>query len=173
MADANLAIIVLAAGQGTRMKSSTPKLLHKLAGVTIVSHVLATARQLNAAHVVAVVRHERDRVVEVIEVDLPEALIVDQDEVPGTGRAVELAVAALPASFAGEVLVLNGDVPLLDAETLTRMIARHRQGTAAATLMTTSLDDPAGYGRIVRGTSGTLEAIVEHKDASAEVLALN
>ena len=173
MVDANLAIIVLAAGQGTRMKSATPKLLHKLAGVTIVSHVLATARQLDAAHVITVVRHERDRLVEVIEVDLPGAIIVDQDDVPGTGRAVELAVAALPSSFAGEVLVLNGDVPLLDAETLARMITRHRSGDAAATLMTTSLDDPSGYGRIVRSEHGSLEAIVEHKDADAAVLSLN
>ena len=173
MVDANLAIIVLAAGQGTRMKSATPKLLHKLAGVTIVSHVLATARQLDAAHVITVVRHERDRLVEVIEVDLPGAIIVDQDDVPGTGRAVELAVAALPASFAGEVLVLNGDVPLLDAETLGRMITRHRSGDSAATLMTTSLDDPSGYGRIVRSEHGSLEAIVEHKDADAGVLSLN
>ena len=173
MVDANLAIIVLAAGQGTRMKSATPKLLHKLAGVTIVSHVLATARQLDAAHVITVVRHERDRLVEVIEVDLPGAIIVDQDDVPGTGRAVELAVAALPASFAGEVLVLNGDVPLLDAETLGRMITRHRSGDSAATLMTTSLDDPSGYGRIVRSEQGSLEAIVEHKDADAGVLSLN
>ncbi len=173
MVDANLAIIVLAAGQGTRMKSATPKLLHKLAGVTIVSHVLATARQLDAAHVITVVRHERDRLVEVIEVDLPGAIIVDQDDVPGTGRAVELAVATLPASFAGEVLVLNGDVPLLDAETLSHMIGRHRQGSSAATLMTTSLDDPSGYGRIVRSGQGSLEAIVEHKDADAGVLSLN
>ncbi len=173
MVDANLAIIVLAAGQGTRMKSAIPKLLHKLAGVTIVSHVLATARQLDAAQVITVVRHERDRLVEVIEVDLPGAIIVDQDDVPGTGRAVELAVAALPATFAGEVLVLNGDVPLLDAETLGRMIARHRSGDAAATLMTTSLDDPSGYGRIVRSEQGSLEAIVEHKDADAAVLSLN
>lgn len=173
MVDANLAIIVLAAGQGTRMKSTTPKLLHKLAGVTIVSHVLATARQLDAAHVITVVRHERERLVEVIEVDLPGAIIVDQDDVPGTGRAVELAVAALPATFAGEVLVLNGDVPLLDAETLARMIARHRSGDSSATLMTTSLDDPSGYGRIVRSEHGSLEAIVEHKDADAGVLSLN
>nr|KGA06493.1 MAG: N-acetylglucosamine-1-phosphate uridyltransferase [actinobacterium acMicro-1] len=173
MVDANLAIIVLAAGAGTRMKSATPKLLHKLAGVTIVSHVLATARQLDAAHVITVVRHERDRLVEVIEVDLPGAIIVDQDDMPGTGRAVELAVAALPASFAGEVLVLNGDVPLLDAETLSHMISRHRQGSSAATLMTTSLDDPSGYGRIVRSAQGSLEAIVEHKDADAGVLSLN
>lgn len=173
MVDASLAIIVLAAGAGTRMKSATPKLLHKLAGVTIVSHVLATARQLDAAHVITVVRHERDRLVEVIEVDLPGAIIVDQDDVPGTGRAVELAVATLPPSFAGEVLVLNGDVPLLDAETLSHMIGRHRQGSSAATLMTTSLDDPSGYGRIVRSAQGSLEAIVEHKDADAGVLSLN
>ena len=88
MTDSNLAIVILAAGQGTRMKSATPKLLHKLAGVTVVSHVLATARELNAAHVVAVVRHERDRLVEVIEVDLPGTIIIDQDDIPGTGRAV-------------------------------------------------------------------------------------
>ncbi|CAB4887907.1 MAG: bifunctional UDP-N-acetylglucosamine diphosphorylase/glucosamine-1-phosphate N-acetyltransferase GlmU [Actinobacteria bacterium] len=172
MADSKLAIVVLAAGQGTRMKSSTPKLLHKLAGVTVVSHVLATARSLEAAHVVAVVRHERDRLVEVIEVDLPEAVIVDQDDVPGTGRAVELALQAIPSGFAGEVLVLNGDVPLLDADTLTVMINRHRSGDAVATLMTTSLDDPSGYGRIVRGADGALEAIVEHQDADATVLAI-
>ncbi|HEY2555926.1 MAG TPA: NTP transferase domain-containing protein, partial [Diaminobutyricibacter sp.] len=118
MSDAHLAIVILAAGQGTRMKSATPKLLHPLAGVPIVGHVLATARTLDAAHVITVVRHERDRLVEVVEADMPESLIVDQDEVPGTGRAVELAIEALPADFEGDVLVVNGDVPLLDAQTL-------------------------------------------------------
>ena len=170
MTDANLAIVVLAAGQGTRMKSATPKLLHKLAGVTVVSHVLATAREMNAGHVVSVVRHERDRLVEVIEVDLPESLIVDQDDIPGTGRAVELAFAALPAGFAGDVLVVNGDVPLLDADTLRAMIDSHRSAQAAATVMSTQLDDPTGYGRIVRDGSGTLIEIVEHKDALAAQL---
>ena len=172
MTDAQLAIVVLAAGQGTRMKSSTPKLLHKLGGVSVVSHVLATARELNAAHVVSVVRHERDRLVEVIEVDLPESIIVDQDDVPGTGRAVELAVAALPSGFAGDVLVVNGDVPLLDAETLQGLINQHRDAQAAATVLSTILDDATGYGRVIRSADGNLEKLVEHKDANQDELAI-
>ncbi|MEY2698843.1 MAG: hypothetical protein RL720_799 [Actinomycetota bacterium] len=172
MTDAQLAIVVLAAGQGTRMKSSTPKLLHKLGGVSVVSHVLATARELQAAHVVSVVRHERDRLVEVIEVDLPESIIVDQDEVPGTGRAVELAVAALPDGFAGDVLVVNGDVPLLDAETLQGLINQHRDAQAAATVLSTILDDATGYGRVIRSADGNLEKLVEHKDANEDELAI-
>ena len=173
MTDNNLAIVVLAAGQGTRMKSATPKLLHKLGGVTIVSHVLATAREMQAAHVVTVVRHERDRLVEVIEVDLPQSIIVDQDDIPGTGRAVEQAVAALPADFTGDVLVVNGDVPLLDADTLTALIERHRAANAAATLLSTILDDASGYGRIIRSADGHLDRIVEHKDATPAELAVN
>ncbi len=170
MTDSNLAIIVLAAGQGTRMKSATPKLLHKLAGATVISHVLATTRALDAQHVVAVVRHERDRLVEVIEVDLPSAVIVDQDDIPGTGRAVELAVSALPDDFSGDVLVVNGDVPLLDAETLQQLIAAHRRAAASASLLTTLLDDPAGYGRVIRDSDGAVDRIVEHKDATEDEL---
>ncbi|QNE37432.1 bifunctional UDP-N-acetylglucosamine diphosphorylase/glucosamine-1-phosphate N-acetyltransferase GlmU [Leifsonia shinshuensis] len=166
MTDQNLAIVVLAAGQGTRMKSATPKLLHPLGGIPIVGHVLATARELDAARVVAVVRHERDRLAEVIEADLPEAVIVDQDEVPGTGRAVEQAVAALPEGFAGDVLVVNGDVPLLDAATLRELVSAHRAGGAAATILSSFPADATGYGRIVRTPEGHLDRIVEHKDAT-------
>lgn len=173
MADNNLAIVVLAAGQGTRMKSATPKLLHKLAGATVISHVLATARELDAAHVVTVVRHERDRLVEVIEVDLPAAIVVDQDDIPGTGRAVELAIAALPAAFAGDVLVVNGDVPLLDAQTLHELIEQHRATAAAASMLTTVLEDATGYGRVIRSSSGSVDRIVEHKDATPEELAVH
>jgi bifunctional UDP-N-acetylglucosamine pyrophosphorylase/glucosamine-1-phosphate N-acetyltransferase len=166
MSDERLAIIVLAAGQGTRMKSAKPKVLHELAGLPIISHVLATARELSAAHVLTVVRHERDQVAEVVERDLPDSGIVDQDEVPGTGRAVELAVAALPADFVGDVLVLNGDVPLLDAETLTGLLGSHRESGAAATILSTFPADATGYGRIVRSADGALDRIVEHKDAT-------
>jgi len=168
MTDTQLAIVILAAGQGTRMKSQTPKLLHTLAGVPIISHVLATARELEAAHVLTVVRHERDRLAEVITAELPLCVVVDQDEVPGTGRAVELAVTHLPSEFAGDVLVLNGDVPLLNAATLANLIDAHRSGTAAATILSTFLDDSSGYGRIVRDESGALDRIVEHKDATDE-----
>jgi bifunctional UDP-N-acetylglucosamine pyrophosphorylase/glucosamine-1-phosphate N-acetyltransferase len=166
MTDSALAIVILAAGQGTRMKSSTPKLLHELAGVPIISHVLATARALDAAHVLTVVRHERDRLVEVIAAELPSSTVVDQDDVPGTGRAVELAVTRLPSDFAGDVLVLNGDVPLLNAATLANLIDAHRTSSAAATILSTFLDDANGYGRVVRAEDGSLDRIVEHKDAT-------
>ncbi|UOE45769.1 bifunctional UDP-N-acetylglucosamine diphosphorylase/glucosamine-1-phosphate N-acetyltransferase GlmU [Agromyces larvae] len=166
MTDQNLAIIVLAAGQGTRMKSSLPKVLHPLAGAPIVAHVLATARALDAAEVLAVVRHERDLVAEAIEAEFPGTSIVDQDEVPGTGRAVELAFAALPEGFDGEVLVLNGDVPLLNADTLAAFVQQHRAAGVAASVLSARFADPTGYGRIVRDASGAFDRIVEQKDAS-------
>lgn len=166
MTDPRLAVIVLAAGQGTRMKSRLPKVLHPLAGVPLIGHVLATARALEPAHVVAVVRHERDTVAAAI-LDLDaEALIADQDSVPGTGRAVEAALDALPADFEGDVLVVSGDVPLLDAETLAHLVAEHRSRSAAATVLSAVLDDATGYGRIVRAEDGGLDRIVEQKDAT-------
>lgn len=172
MTDANLVVIVLAAGAGTRMKSTKPKLLHTLAGVPLVGHVLATARALEPAQVIAVVRHERDLVVGVITELMPEVVIVDQDEVAGTGRAVEVALAALPEGFTGEVVIVSGDVPMLDAATLGALIAEHRTASAAATLLSAILDDASGYGRVVRGSDGVLEAIVEHKDATDEQQAI-
>jgi bifunctional UDP-N-acetylglucosamine pyrophosphorylase / glucosamine-1-phosphate N-acetyltransferase len=170
MTDPRLAIIVLAAGQGTRMRSSRPKVLHPLAGVPMVGHVLATARELSASHVVAVVRHERDAVAAMIVELMPEVVVVDQDEIPGTGRAVELAVAALPEGFEGEVVVVSGDVPLLDAATLSELVAEHRATHAAATVLSAVLDDPTGYGRIVRDPNGGVDRIVEQKDATDDEL---
>jgi bifunctional UDP-N-acetylglucosamine pyrophosphorylase/glucosamine-1-phosphate N-acetyltransferase len=164
--DNNLAIIVLAAGQGTRMKSATPKLLHPLAGSPIVAHVLRTAKALDAAHVVAVVRHERDQVAAEVESVLPGIVVVDQDEIPGTGRAVEQAIGALPDDFEGEVLVLNGDVPLLDADTLSAFLEQHRGRAAQASVLSALYEDPTGYGRVVRDEVGAFDRIVEQKDAS-------
>jgi bifunctional UDP-N-acetylglucosamine pyrophosphorylase / glucosamine-1-phosphate N-acetyltransferase len=167
MTDHNLAVIVLAAGQGTRMKSARPKVLHSLAGRTLIGHVLATARDLNPSHVIAVVRHERDVVVATIAELMPDVIFVDQDDIPGTGRAVEVAVAALPAGFDGDVVVVSGDVPLLDAPTLAALIAEHRAARSAATLLSAVLDDATGYGRIIRDSDGALDRIVEQKDATA------
>ncbi len=172
MTDSRLAVVVLAAGQGTRMKSQTPKVLHRLAGVPLIGHVLATARALDPAHVVAVVRHERDVVAAAIAELDAHAIIADQDEIPGTGRAVEAALAALPADFDGDVLVVSGDVPLLDADTLAGLLAEHRARTAAATVLSARLDDATGYGRIVRGPDGALDRIVEQKDASDDERAI-
>ncbi len=172
MTDPRLAVIVLAAGQGARMRSARPKVLHPLAGVPLIGHVLATARELSAAHVVAVVRHERDAVSAAILELMPEAVIVDQDEVPGTGRAVEVGLDALPPEFDGDVVVVSGDVPLLDAATLGGLLEAHRHAAASATLLSAIVDDATGYGRIVRSVDGGLERIVEQKDAAADELGI-
>jgi len=170
MTDLNLAVIVLAAGQGTRMKSARPKVLHSLAGRSLIAHVLATAGELEPGHLIAVVRHERDAVVATISDLMPGAVIVDQDDVPGTGRAVELGIAALPDDYEGDVVVVSGDVPLLDAATLRTLIDAHRGAAAAATLLSAILDDARGYGRIVRGSAGDVDRIVEQADATDDEL---
>ncbi len=164
--DASLAVVILAAGQGTRMRSALPKVLHRIGGRPLVGHVLDTARDLAPAHVLVVVRHERDQVAEAVTGISPEVVVVDQDEIPGTGRAVEVALAAVP-DFDGDVLVLSGDVPLLDADTLLTLVRDHRASRAAVTLLSAVVDDPTGYGRVIRAVDGTVERIVEQKDASA------
>ncbi|WEG07638.1 bifunctional UDP-N-acetylglucosamine diphosphorylase/glucosamine-1-phosphate N-acetyltransferase GlmU [Microbacterium horticulturae] len=166
MTDTQLAIVILAAGQGTRMRSSLPKVLHRISGLPLVGHVLGTAQALDAAEVLVVVRHEREQVAAAVSEIAPDARIVDQDEVPGTGRAVEVALAQLDG-FDGDVLVLSGDVPLLDAATLGSFVAGHRSAQAAVTLMTAVVDDPNGYGRVIRNDAGDVERIVEQKDATA------
>ncbi|HEX5856932.1 MAG TPA: bifunctional UDP-N-acetylglucosamine diphosphorylase/glucosamine-1-phosphate N-acetyltransferase GlmU [Microbacterium sp.] len=164
--DDRLAIVILAAGQGTRMKSTMPKVLHRIGGRPLVGHVIHTAQLLGASHIRVVVRHERDTVVETIHAEAPEVDIVDQDEIPGTGRAVQVALSQLPEGYDGDVLVLSGDVPLLSADTLSELLAAHRASGAAATVLSALLDDPTGYGRVIRGDDGGVEKIVEQKDAS-------
>lgn len=172
MTDARLAIIVLAAGSGTRMKSALPKVLHPIAGVPMIGHVLSAAASLEPAHTVVVVRHERDQVVAAVA-ELTEGVqIVDQDDIPGTGRAVEVAMAAL-AGFDGDVLVVSGDVPLLDSQTLADVLAHHRTAAASATIVSSFPDDPTGYGRIVRDEAGSVVRIVEHRDATEAELAVS
>lgn len=163
---ADLAVVILAAGQGTRMKSATPKVLHALAGVPLVGHVLSTAEQLGAAHIVAVVRHERDAVAAAIIARLPQVIIADQDDLPGTGRAVEVALGHLPGDFAGQVVVLSADVPLLDAATVHHLVQTHRDAGNSLTLLSAILDNPTGNGRILRDTDGAFHGIVEQKDGT-------
>jgi len=167
-----LAIVVLAAGAGTRMRSSTPKVLHPLAGLPLIAHVLDVAHALEPELVVTVVRHERDRVAEAVTQILPDCVIVDQDEIPGTGRAVEVGLTALPAGFAGTVVVLSGDVPLLEAEELRALVRAHHSAGNALTLLSAVRDDPAGFGRVVRDESGAFLRIVEERDASEQERAL-
>ncbi|KIQ11315.1 bifunctional UDP-N-acetylglucosamine diphosphorylase/glucosamine-1-phosphate N-acetyltransferase GlmU [Curtobacterium flaccumfaciens] len=172
MTDQRIAVVVLAAGQGTRMKSSTPKVLHRLAGLPLIGHVLRTASSLSPEHVAVVVRHERDRVAAEVVERAPDAIIVDQDAIPGTGRAVEVAVDALPADFDGAVVVLSGDVPLLDAASLRLLVDAHVGAANGATFVSAIASDPTGLGRIVRDGAGAFVSVVEHKDATAEQLAI-
>lgn len=166
------AVIVLAAGEGTRMKSSTPKVLHRIAGRTLVGHAIAAAREAQPEHLAVVVRHERDLVAtHVAEVD-PKAVIADQDDVKGTGRAVQCALDVLPADLDGTVLVTYGDVPLLSGSTLHALVDHHSASGSAVTVITANLANPTGYGRILRGADDSVEGIVEHKDATPEQLAI-
>ena len=171
MTEQSLAIVVLAAGQGTRMKSSTPKVLHRLGGRPLLGHVLRSAESLGAELVRVVVRHDRDRIVEALA-DYPGALPVDQDDIPGTGRAAQVGLEALPADFDGDVLILSGDVPLIEVATFRSMLDEHRARGVDATLLGAELSDPRGYGRVLRGADGMVERIVEEKDATAEEAAV-
>jgi bifunctional UDP-N-acetylglucosamine pyrophosphorylase/glucosamine-1-phosphate N-acetyltransferase len=162
------AVIILAAGEGTRMKSATPKVLHAIGGRTLLGHAVAAARGLDPRHLVIVVRHGRDLVAAHVAALDPQAAIVDQDEVKGTGRATECALEALPAELEGTVLVTSGDVPLLSTQTLRGLLEAHVASGSAATVITATLADPSGYGRILRAADGSVEGIVEQKDATDE-----
>ena len=162
------AVVILAAGEGTRMKSATPKVLHRIGGRSLLGHAMAAARSTEPEHLVVVVRHERERVAAHIAELEPTAIVADQDEVKGTGRAVECGLDALPAGLSGTVVVTYGDVPLLSGETLHALVHEHNRSASGVTVVTAHLDDPTNYGRILRGADGSLIGIVEHKDATDE-----
>ena len=162
------AVIVLAAGEGTRMRSTTPKVLHEIGGRSLLGHAVAAARSLSPEQLVVVVRHERDRVAGHVEQIDPAVIIADQDEVKGTGRAVRCGLDALPAQPAGTVVVTYGDVPLLSGELLADLVAVHEVAGTAATVLTAHVADPTGYGRVLRDDVGAVLGIVEHKDATEE-----
>jgi bifunctional UDP-N-acetylglucosamine pyrophosphorylase/glucosamine-1-phosphate N-acetyltransferase len=150
------------------MRSATPKVLHRIGGRSLLGHAVAAARALDPEQLVVVVRHERDQVAaHVLDVD-PGALVADQDEIKGTGRAVACGLAVLGGEPpAGTVVVTYGDVPLLTAETLHELVAAHEAAGAAVTVLTAEVADPTGYGRVLRDAAGDVTGIVEHKDADA------
>ncbi len=161
------AVVVLAAGEGTRMKSATPKVLHELCGRSLVGHVLAAAGALRPEHLVVVVGHAREQVAGHLAAIAPEARTAVQEEQNGTGHAVRRGLEELGGTVDGTVVVVCGDTPLLTAETLTALSATHGADGNAVTVLTAEVPDATGYGRIVRdGASGAVTAIVEHKDAS-------
>jgi bifunctional UDP-N-acetylglucosamine pyrophosphorylase/glucosamine-1-phosphate N-acetyltransferase len=164
-------VVVLAAGEGKRMKSATPKVLHPLLGRTLVGHVLAAAEAAEAGQTIVVVGHKADQVEAHLAEIAPDATTVLQAQQNGTGHAVRIALEAV-SDAPGTVVVLNGDVPLLRRETVTALVTAHETGARGATVLAAEVADPAGLGRIVRDAAGNLERIVEERDASAEVRAI-
>ncbi len=162
MGSANLAAVILAAGQGTRMKSALPKVLHPLAGRPMVHYPVDCARALGCSPVVLVIGHGAEQVRAGLEGT--DCRFAVQQEQLGTGHALLCSRGELDG-FAGDLLLLCGDVPLLTTGSLQRLLQQHRQTGALVTVLTAEMDDPTGYGRIVRGPDGSVQAIVEHKDA--------
>ncbi|WP_408955113.1 bifunctional UDP-N-acetylglucosamine diphosphorylase/glucosamine-1-phosphate N-acetyltransferase GlmU [Natroniella sp. ANB-PHB2] len=159
-----LVTITLAAGKGTRMKSNLPKVLHQVAGKSMVQHVVDTASDLEPVNNIAIVGYKSELVKEETEGEIE---FVKQEEQLGTGHAVMQAQDKL-ASFSGTVLVLYGDTPLLTVETLEELLAKRQSSNSAMTVLTTKVVDPTGYGRIVRDDNGQIARIVEEKDTSSQ-----
>ncbi|MBK5306026.1 MAG: bifunctional UDP-N-acetylglucosamine diphosphorylase/glucosamine-1-phosphate N-acetyltransferase GlmU [Frankiaceae bacterium] len=165
------AVVVLAAGEGTRMKSATAKVLHELGGRSMLGHVVAAARALQPEHLVVVVGHGRDQVTAALAELDPQATTVVQAEQNGTGHAVRIALDGLD-HVEGTVVVVPGDAPLLTPATLVALVAQHEAAGAATTLLTARYPDPTGYGRVVREGPDVLR-VVEHKDADDAVLRID
>lgn len=176
MATTESAVLVLAAGSGTRMRSDTPKVLHTLGGRSMISHALHAVAKLAPQHLVVVLAKDRERIAAAVgelatELGRPIEVAVQEQQL-GTGHAAQCGLSALPESFNGTVVITSGDVPLLDADTLADLVAVHRQRPAAVTVLTTTVPDAAGYGRILRTQDGEVIAIVEETDATPQQRAI-
>jgi bifunctional UDP-N-acetylglucosamine pyrophosphorylase / glucosamine-1-phosphate N-acetyltransferase len=178
MSERPLSAIVLAAGQGTRMRSARPKPLHRLCGRPLVRYVIDAVAGSGADRAVVVVGYAAERVIKTLQQEPgPVPLeFVEQRVQRGTGDAVAVGLTGLPDdddADEGDVMVLPGDTPLVRAETLASLVMEHRLSGAACTLLTARLEDPRGYGRVVRDQDGRVRRIVEHGDASAHELAID
>jgi bifunctional UDP-N-acetylglucosamine pyrophosphorylase/glucosamine-1-phosphate N-acetyltransferase len=165
-----LAVVVLAAGKGTRMRSEKAKVLHELAGRSLLLHALEALDPLAPEQTVVVVGHQAEAVRASVESRTPAFAV--QEEQKGTGHAVKIARDAALANFHGDVLITYGDVPLLTSETLKRLVAKHRTAGAGLSMLTMQLDDAQSYGRIVRDDAGSVLRITEAKDATEAELAI-
>jgi bifunctional UDP-N-acetylglucosamine pyrophosphorylase/glucosamine-1-phosphate N-acetyltransferase len=168
-----LSAVVLAAGEGTRMRSERPKPLHPLCGRPMILHVLHALAELDLERVVLVVGHGAPRVTKEVSEEAPPGLrldFVEQRVQRGTGDAVSVALTAFPDDDLDDddLIVLPGDTPLLRPPTLASLVRHHRSSEAAATVLTARLGDPDGYGRVARDRSGRVARIVEHRDATPE-----
>lgn len=165
---AKFATIIMAAGKGTRMNDpSKAKVMFEVNGKPMVEHVVELARSLGSERIIAIVGFQRDSVIEHLQSIYPNIEIVMQEPQLGTGHAVMQAEPVL-RTYSGDVLVLSGDVPILRKSTLEKLRDQHLDNNAVGTILTAKLDDPTGYGRILRSKSGYVLGIVEHKDATDE-----
>lgn len=165
------AVVIMAAGAGTRMRSATAKVLHPLAGRSMIAWAVEAAAAVEPERLIVVVGHQREQVQAHVAEIAPQALFATQAEPRGTGDAVRSALSAVP-DLSGEILVTSGDVPLLQGETLRRLLAAHREQGNAITVLTARVPDPTGYGRVVR-TEGSVSRIVEQADANLDELAVD
>ncbi|GAB4155076.1 MAG: hypothetical protein Kow00107_05020 [Planctomycetota bacterium] len=157
--------VILAAGKGTRMRSSLPKVLHEIHGRAMLSYVISSLEAAGIPRIVTVVGYQAERVIAVLP---PEVLYAYQPEQLGTGHAVMCAAPFCPRH--GSLLVVCGDTPLLKPDTLRRLVTERRNTNAAAVMLTFFPPDPAGYGRVKRAEDGRVTAVVEHRDASEDEL---
>jgi bifunctional UDP-N-acetylglucosamine pyrophosphorylase/glucosamine-1-phosphate N-acetyltransferase len=166
------AVIVLAAGEGTRMKSDTPKVLHEICGEPLLGHVLAAAREPDPVRLIVVVGHRRREVTEFLASHAPDAVAVVQHRQGGTGHAVRTVIEEVGLDH-GTILVTYADAPLQRGTTLAALVREHQARDAAATVLTAHVGDPTGYGRIIRDRSGDFVAIIEEADATPEQRAVD
>ena len=164
----NFKAIILAAGKGTRMKSKNPKVVHKVCGKEMVNHVIDISNKSGVNDVVVILGHGSETVKNVIPQD---AIVVMQTEQLGTGHAVKMAKDTINDDDI--IVVLCGDTPLIEEETLKKLFDYHLENEYMATVLTTKVDDPTGYGRVIRDSEGNFARIVEQKDANEEELAVN
>ena len=165
------AVIVLAAGSGTRMRSKTAKVMHTLGGRSMIGHVLAATRTVQPSHVVVVVGHDRDQVGAHVLEEQPDAVLAVQETQEGTAHAVRVGLDALreaAGTTPATILVTYGDTPLLEGETLAGLVAAHHSASRTVTLLSSEVDDPTGYGRVLRDAEGAVTAVIEERDADPE-----
>jgi UDP-N-acetylglucosamine pyrophosphorylase len=167
-----LGVVILAAGKGTRMKNpDLAKVMYELQGRPMVDYVVDLGTKLQAQRILAVVGWQRQSVIDHISTLFPNVEFIEQAEQLGTGHALMQTTSALK-EFTGDLLVLSGDVPLLTEKTAQALVGYHRTSEAVASILTAELDDPTGYGRIVRNDDGSVQKIVEQKDASKQETAI-
>ncbi len=162
----DLSVIIMAAGKGTRMKSKLPKVLHKIAGRSMLDYVIDSVQVLNPSQILIIVGYESEQVINSFDNRIP-VKWVEQKEQLGTGHAV-MQVKPYLENYQGDILILSGDVPLLSTKTMKELIEVHQKDNAQATILTTLMENPFGYGRIIKDINNNITKIVEEKDASYE-----